>query len=170
MTQPSEIPDSSPEEESESRWTLTRVVSYFAIGLIALFVLLFVFALIVALTSDIRSASALFQYIRDLVTIVLSIQVILIISATAILIVQVAWFVNLLRSEVKPIIEDTQDAVRNVRVTTEFVGKQTREPLIKINAFVAGLIAFLRELFRFRRVMRPSDSSARQTEEGPQNE
>ena len=66
---------------------------------------------------------------------------------------QIARFVNLLRSEVKPITEDTKQAIKNVRVTSEFVQKNAVKPVIKSQSFLAGLLAFLSEITKISRIL-----------------
>lgn len=94
-----------------------------------------------------------FEYLRGLFDMVVSIAIIVIIISIGVLIVQIARFVNLLRSEVKPITEDTKQAIKNVRVTSEFVQKNAVAPVIKSQSFLAGLIAFLRELSKISRLL-----------------
>jgi len=154
-------PTPTQEEASTSRrWTLNRIVMLTAIGIIALIVLIFVIGLVAALVNP-QGAQAFFAYLRDLMLIVLAVQGILIVTAVAVVIVQVARFVNLLRSEVKPITDDTREAINNVRVTTHVVRKGALEPLLVVNGFFAGLLAFLREFFKIRRLIRrPEDTSS----------
>jgi|GEM_PF-1660801 len=119
-----------------------------------------------------EGAAGRFAYIRSLFEIIVSIAIILIIIAIGVLILQIARFVNLLRSEVKPITEDTKQAIKNVRVTSEFVQKNAVKPVIETNAFIAGLIAFLREIARVSRLFQrrnkeTEESSDEQTSENP---
>lgn len=147
------VPDAEPENESSRRWTLERIVRFSVIGIIGVVLIIFLIGLIAALINP-QGASVFFAYLRNLFLIVLSIQGILIVTAIGVLIIQVARFVNLLRSEVKPITDDTREAVNNVRVTTHVVRKQALEPVIVLQGFFVGLVAFLREFFRIRRLIR----------------
>ncbi len=94
-----------------------------------------------------------FEYLRGLFDMVVSIAIIVVIISIGVFIVQIARFVNLLRSEVKPITEDTKQAIKNVRVTSEFVQKNAVAPVIKSQTFLAGLIAFLKELSKISRIL-----------------
>lgn len=123
---------------------------------ILIYVVLFALAIWRAMV-DPEGSAAYFAYLRDLLTILLSLTLILVFIATGVLIVQVARFVNLLRSEVKPITQDTREAIKNVRVTSQFVQKQAAEPIIRSQAFLFGLITFLREIVRISRILRRRD-------------
>lgn len=141
-------------EQQSGRWTIGRVVTLAVVGLVGLVVLLFLVALLLAVADPDRAA-ALISYFRDLVTIVLTIQGILIITALGILVLQIARFVNLLMSETRPIIDDAQAAAQTAKSTATFVSKNVREPLIRIQAALTGLLTFFKELFRIRRAIRP---------------
>lgn len=102
---------------------------------------------------DPDGSAAYFGYIRSLFEMIASIAAIVIVIATGVLILQIARFINLLRSEVKPITEDTKQAIKNVRATSEFVQKNAVKPVISAYSFTAGLIAFLRELSHISRIL-----------------
>jgi hypothetical protein len=125
------------------RLTLLPILAYLGV---------FIWGLVSALL-DPQGAAAYWSYFRNLVEIILSMSAIIIFLALGIFIVQVARFINLLRSEIKPISEDTKLAVKNLRVTTEFVQKHGITPIIRFQAFLTGLIAFLGELIHLTRVL-----------------
>ena len=102
---------------------------------------------------DPEGAAAYWSYFRNLLEIVLAMAAIIIFVALGIFIVQIARFVNLIRSEVKPITEDTKLAVKNVRVTAEFVQKHGIKPIIRFQAFMVGLVAFLSEIIKISRLL-----------------
>lgn len=91
-------------------------------------------------------------YIQNLLTIALSLSLMVIVIGIGILIIQIARFVNLLRSEIKPITDDTKAAFQNLRNTSEFMQKHGVEPIIRSQSFLAGLVAFLREIVRLAQV------------------
>ena len=133
----------------------TSLVGFIARGtLIPLlfFLLIFLFAFWRAWV-DPDGSAVYFAYIRSLFEMIVSIAVILIIIATGVLIIQIARFINLLRSEIKPITEDTKQAIKNVRATTGFVQQNAVKPIISVHSFVAGLIAFLREISHISRIL-----------------
>lgn len=139
--------------ESNSRWTFNRILILATVGLVVLILLPFIIGLIVAI-ADPNGAAGFFEYVKNLLIIALSIQGILIVAGVAILVVQVARFVNLLRSEVKPITDDTRDVVRNVKVTTEFATKEGVRPIVQAQSFFAGLWVFTREIFKINRIVK----------------
>jgi hypothetical protein len=106
-------------------------------------------------------AANYFAYLRNLLEMVLALAAIIIFVATGIFLVQIARFVNLLRSEIKPIAEDTKAAVKNIRITTEFVQKHGIAPIIRIQSFLVGLLTFLNEIIHISRILqqRPNRDS-----------
>lgn len=145
----------APEQtSSSSRWTLKRVVIAAAGGLIGALVLLFLIAVVIVLIGDPDWWAVRMQYFRDLALIMLTLQGILIVTGLAVLVLQVARFVNLLRSEVKPITDDAQSAMREVRSTSTFVSKNAVQPIIRSQAFFAGMVTFVKELLQLKRLGR----------------
>ena len=60
-------------------------------------------------------------------------------AALVILIIQVAGLINLVQNEVKPILTATSETVNTLRGTTEFLGENLVNPVIKLNSYLAGL-------------------------------
>jgi hypothetical protein len=112
-----------------------------------------------------EGAAGYFSYFRNLLEIVLALAAIIIFVATGVFIIQIARFINLIRSEIKPISEDTKEAVKNIRITAEFVQKHGIEPIIRIQSFLAGLTTFLIELVRISRILQQRDSSKTNADE-----
>jgi amino acid permease len=81
--------------------------------------------------------------IRDIFIIFLALESLVIGAALIILIVQVASLINLLRNEVKPILQATSETVNTLRGTTEFLSENVVEPVIRLNSYLAGLRRFL---------------------------
>ncbi len=77
--------------------------------------------------------------IRDIVIIFLALESVIIGLALIILIVQVASLINLLRNEVRPILQATSETVNTLRGTTEFLSENVVEPVIRLNSYLAGL-------------------------------
>jgi cytochrome b561 len=137
-----------------SRWTLKNVVIGASALLIGLIILIIVGSIIIAISSDAQQASSLMDYIRDVISVTLTAVLILIIVGIAVLILQIARFVNLLINEVKPITEDTKRAIKHAAVAAEFASKRGVEPIIKSQAFFFGLSAFFREILRLNKVLK----------------
>ncbi len=75
--------------------------------------------------------------IRDIFIILLAFISISIGLVLIILIVQIAELTNLLKTEIKPVIDTANETVNNLRGTTEFLGKNITEPVMKLNEYAA---------------------------------
>ncbi|MDQ7025544.1 MAG: hypothetical protein Q9P01_10150 [Anaerolineae bacterium] len=160
-TSPNPTETEAEDESTASWWTFKRAIIVAFSIFVGTYVLIFLIGLVAAIIWN-ESAASFFRYFRDLMTIALAISSAMIVIATGILIVQIARFINLIRSEVKPITDDTKQAIRNVRVTSEFVQKHAVEPIIQVQSFLAGLIAFLREIILISQVLQRRDSDKNQ--------
>ena len=76
---------------------------------------------------------------RDIFIIFMALESFVIGIALIILITQLAVLTNLLRHEIRPILEATNETVNTVRGTAMFVGENLSEPIIKLNSYVAAL-------------------------------
>lgn len=76
---------------------------------------------------------------RDVFIIFMALEAMFIGVALIILMIQLAVLTNLLKNEIKPILEATQETVNTVRGTTLFVSENLTEPIMKLNSYVAGL-------------------------------
>jgi len=147
-------------EEKSSSLNLKRVVIFAAAGLLGAIVLLFILAVVLALTTNLEQSGAVIRLIRDLVIIFLVLEGVLIIFALAILILQVAKLINLLQTEVKPILENTQETVKTAQGTVKFVSENALAPIVRVSSFFAGVSVLLRELFGLRRALQSTDKEA----------
>jgi hypothetical protein len=153
MTEATEQAAATPAKKA-SQWTLQRIIVIAAAGLGGVIVLLFVIGLLFALFSDVQATAPRIQIIRDVFIIIMSLEFILIIGALAVLILQVARIVNLLQSEVKPVLKNAKETVNSAKGTVEFVGNNVSEPVVKTSAFLAGAGVFIREAGGIRRAIR----------------
>jgi hypothetical protein len=138
-----ETPAGGPEQTGGG--TVKRIAVLSTLGLAGLIVLVFGGALILAI-NDLERAGRIIQLVRDFLIIVISLEGVLILFAVVVLIVQIARSVNLVQTEVRPVLENAQDATKAVKDTAEFVGTHAVELMIRVNSFIAGLRTFLREL------------------------
>lgn len=149
----SDLPtESTTEEKFEAtrsggigRWMMIGVG-----GLIVITLLLFVIALFGGI-SDSEGVGNFFRILRDLFIVILALQGTLICVALMILISQFAALINILSSEVQPIIEEAQETVSTARGTADFVSKNVAQPVIKVTSTAVGVGVFLRELAGIRR-------------------
>jgi hypothetical protein len=91
------------------------------------------------------------QTLRDVIIIWLALTLLLIGSALVVLIVQVARLIHLLQSEIKPLLEQTNQTVRTVRGTAQFVSQNVSDPVVKLSSTVAGASRFVQLLLGGRK-------------------
>lgn len=157
MTTTESLPTPTPAEPSgRSNFDVRRIVLIASAVLIGLIVLLFVVALVLTLATG-GDFAATIRVIRDLVIIFMALEGILIILSLAILALQVARLVNLLQTEVKPILENTQETVKTAQGTVQFMSENLTEPVIRASGFLAGSSVLLSNLFGIRRAVRHAD-------------
>jgi hypothetical protein len=77
--------------------------------------------------------------IRDIFIILMAFMSLAIGLVLIILIVQVAELTNLLKTEIKPVIDSANETANNLRGTTEFLGKNMVEPVVKLNEYTAAI-------------------------------
>lgn len=77
--------------------------------------------------------------IRDIFIILMAFMSLAIGLVLIILIVQIAELTNLLKTEIKPVIDTANETANNLRGTTEFLSKNMVEPVVKINEYAAVL-------------------------------
>ena len=76
---------------------------------------------------------------RDIFIIFMALEFFVIGAALIVLIAQVAVLTNLLKHEIRPILESTNETVNTVRGTALFVSENLTEPIIQLNSYVAAL-------------------------------
>lgn len=140
-------------EEKKPGLSIPRIAIIAAGVLIGVIVLLFIIALVVALTANVEQASAVIRTIRDLVIIFLALEGALIVISLAILVLQVARLIALLTTEVKPILENTQETLRTAQGTVQFVSETIATPIVRTSAVIASFSAFSREAFGLRHAL-----------------
>jgi hypothetical protein len=146
-------------EEKTTGTNLRRVVMIGAGALIGVILLVFLLGIILAATNN-ETVATVVQVVRDIVIILLALEGILIILALAILILQVARLINLLQTEVKPVLDNAQETMKTAQGTIEFVSTNVAEPIIKASGFFAGASVVIGNLFGIRRAIRRSSRSA----------
>lgn len=76
--------------------------------------------------------------IRDVFIIIMALESLLIGVVLVILMLQLAQLTNLIQHEIKPILDTTNETISTLRGTTEFLGNNLAEPVIKLNEYVAA--------------------------------
>lgn len=128
---------------------ITRLIKLLAILGILIILILIVAALAVALI-DAESWAPLIRIFRDVFLLILLLEFMLIITAFAILMLQAAGFLIMLKTEVQPILDNARETTRLSKATAQFINSNAVDPLIQIKSFLSGLLAFFRELIRIR--------------------
>ena len=77
--------------------------------------------------------------LRDISIIVLALVTIVIGLFLTVLIFQLQSLISLLRTEIKPILDSTNETVSTVRGTTTFVSDSVVSPMINVLSFASGL-------------------------------
>jgi len=77
--------------------------------------------------------------IRDVFIIFMSLEMMLLGLIMVVLIIQLARLINLLQTEIRPILDSTNETVNNLRGTTMFLSENLVEPVIKVNEYSAGI-------------------------------
>ncbi|MBX3086311.1 MAG: hypothetical protein KF716_32040 [Anaerolineae bacterium] len=137
------------EDESGPNITRYLVIGFGVLG--AFIVLAVIVAVIVALTGAEGGVATGFQVVRDFLIIVLALQGVFVSIAMVVLIVQLSTLVNLLRNEIKPLMDEVRETASAAKGTAQFVSKNVAEPVIKVAATTAGIRAFLGEVTGIRR-------------------
>ena len=79
------------------------------------------------------------ETLRDIFIIFMALEGLLIGLALVVLVVQLALLTNLLKHEIKPILDSTNEAARTLRGTAAFMSENLVDPVIKVHASVAAV-------------------------------
>lgn len=91
--------------------------------------------------------------VRDVAIVLLALLSIVIGVLLVVLLVQMRNLIRMLREEVAPILQTTQDTARRVDGTVHLVSDTVVKPLIKVNSFAAGVRTSLDNLLFIKRSM-----------------
>jgi hypothetical protein len=128
-----------------TRWVIISLVFLILVIIVALAI-----AILGGISGSEGVASA-FRILRDFFIIVLALQGILISVALVVLILQITALINLLHSEIRPILDETRQTMATVRGTAQFVSRNVAQPVIRASSALAGARAFIGELIGIRR-------------------
>ena len=131
---------------------ITRLIKLSAVLGILIILILFGAALAAALTAA-ETWAPVIRIFRDVFLLILILESVLVIAALAILMLQAAGFFIMLKTEVKPIIDNARETTRLSKATAQFINSNAVDPIIQIKSFLSGLLAFLRELIRIRNLV-----------------
>lgn len=133
------LPPALPAPEAQPAASTQSGSKAWIIAVVALVMLgLTVWAVIAMLNAE----PAVAGQIRDIFIIFMALEAFVIGVALVILIVQIAALTNMLKNEVKPILDNTNDTVNTLRGTALFLGDNLADPVIKMNEYLAGFKRF----------------------------
>ena len=107
------------------------------IGLVVFVVILIaglVFSIWYLLQDSIRT-----ELIKNIMIILIGAELLIIGASSVILIIHLSKLANLLKNEVKPVLDAANETMNTVRGTAIFMSDQVVEPVIKANTFYAGI-------------------------------
>jgi hypothetical protein len=93
----------------------------------------------VALAANAETAGPGVRVVRDLLIIVMALELVVIGAAITVLLVQVARFINLVNNELQPLVTSASDTINAIRGTAIFISKNLTEPIINIQGTLKGL-------------------------------
>jgi len=126
---PVEKEENNGKDEAEQRKVIT----------IAIVFVLVILGGIIAAVAGLLNPNTPTERIRDIFIIFMAFESLVIGAALVILILQISTLINLLQNEIKPILDATNETVHTLRGTTAFLSENMAEPVIKLNASLAGL-------------------------------
>ena len=138
----------APNAQDEDSRDFRNVMIGIVIGIVVLTVGLVVIAIVLAVNAG--SAAPAVVVIRDVMIIVLALEMVVIGVAITVFLIQVARFVNLLNNEVQPLITSTSDTINTVRGTAVFLSKNLAEPIIAANSTLRGIGKVLKDVDAIR--------------------
>ena len=109
------------------------------VAIIAIVFVLLILGGVVAAVLGLLNENPPTERIRDIFIIFMAFESLVIGVALVILILQIASLMNLLQNEIKPILDATNETVHTLRGTTAFLSENMVDPVIKLNANLAGL-------------------------------
>ena len=130
LTKPIDSPE-KPSTGSKKNLIIGIVVGVIVLALI-------IFAIVSLFRADLETTSR----VSDIFIIFMALESLVLGVALIILITQLAVLINIMKNEIKPILDNTQETVNTLKGTTTFISNNLAEPVIKLNGYLAGLKQF----------------------------
>ncbi len=108
-----------------------------AIG-IGVLLLALIAGVVLAVISMVRNPAQT-ETIRDIVIIFMAVEALIIGLVLILLIVQIARLTDLMRNEIKPILDSTNETLGTLRGTTKFLSDNLVKPVVKVNSSMAAV-------------------------------
>ncbi len=127
LTKPIDSPE-KPDAGSKKNLIIGIIIGVVVLALI-------VFAIVSLFRADLETTSR----VRDIFIIFMALESLVLGVALIILITQLSVLINIVKNEIKPILDNTQETVNTLKGTTTFISNNLAEPIIKLNGYLAGL-------------------------------
>jgi hypothetical protein len=127
----------APDTQTDKRPQARNAVIIAAVAIVLMTVGLVLIA--VALAANAETAGPGVRVVRDLLIIVMALELVVIGAAITVLLVQVARFINLVNNELQPLVTSASDTINAIRGTAVFISKNLTEPIINIQGTLKGL-------------------------------
>lgn len=134
----------TPESPSQNGDKASTAMIAVGVGSVVLTLILVVVAIILA--ANAQTAGPAVEVVRDVLIIILALELVIVGAAVVVFLIQLARFLTLLNSEIQPIVASTQDTVNVLRGTAIFLSRHVSEPVIGIAGALGGLAATLRDI------------------------
>lgn len=119
------------------------------VGIIVLTIILAVAAVLLAANAE--QTAPIVELVRDMLIILMALELVIVGAAIVVFLIQVARFVNLMNNEVQPILSSASDTVNAVRGTAVFLSKHVTEPVVAIAGTLGGLGRAMRDIDAIRK-------------------
>jgi hypothetical protein len=110
------------------------------------------------------------ETVRDLFIIVLALESLVIGTLLVVLVYQLIVLIKMLRNDVKPMLESTQETLNTIKGTTTFVSQRVTKPAMAASSYVSGIgrsINTLRKMMPRRHGASPTPSPTEYTASEP---
>jgi hypothetical protein len=81
--------------------------------------------------------------IRDIMIILMSLELMILGITAVLLIVQFARLINLFQNEIKPVLQAANETMNTIKGTTVFLSDTFAQPVVKINSYIAAFKRFM---------------------------
>jgi len=154
----------SPEQDDDESFMSTPAKIGIGVGILV-GVALLVLAIILMLRNP-----ATTETIRDLFIIVLALESLVIGTLLVVLVYQLIVLIKMLRNDVKPMLESTQETLNTIKGTTTFVSQRVTKPAMAASSYVSGIgrsVSTLMKMLPRRHRASPTPSSTENTTSEP---
>lgn len=126
--------DSSLVEKSQKDENKGKGATIALIAIAFLFLIIIAGSIILA-NHDVGTVSV----VRDIFVILMALMLVVIGAALIILILQVSNLINILKNDIKPMLDSGNETVNTLKGTIRFISNNLAEPVIKLNESLASL-------------------------------